>query len=253
LEEFHVQLRARIAGWPRVAESNVRDLGEGWQLAEEVADLHGLAVQRLSNAAGRTPNAQDESLMLLGTHGLNMFIGASELICKGQFDVASHLMRGIFDCESLLYAVASGAERADRFMNGDLRSHEGRRLVVDAIRSADPELASFMDGRFKDEFDAANEMSHVNLTHVDKLLQRDGDSIMPVVGGRPDRDLARRMFGAVLEHEHWHLTWFAAFRRDVVGEDWYTRYVGTRETLRSWMKEVFGKPGYRDAQSGEAR
>jgi hypothetical protein len=249
-----LNLKARIATWPAYADCNLAELAEGWNLVEEMAELHWLALQALSATAGRRPSKQDECVLLLGGHGLNLLIGTVELIVKGQFDVASYLLRALFDCESLSYAVHAKPELADRFLADDLRSFEGRRMIIENIRSLDPDLADFLDKRYRDEFDAANDMSHVNLTQLDKLVTSDGQSITPVVGGRCDGIVARRMTGVVVEHEHWHLTWFAAFRTDTMGPDWTARYKACGESMRPWMKAVFGATGYSaDADSESAQ
>ena len=244
MAEFRLNLKSTVSMWPPHAEQNIADLGEGWRLADKMADLHSLALQRISRAAGRNPERQDEGVLLLGTHGLNLFIATMGLIAKGQFDVVSHLLRAGFDCQSLAFAVGSRADLAEKFFAGDLRSAECRKLVVVTIRAVDSELADFIDSRYRDEFDAANELSHVSLTHVDKILDRQGDTLTPIVGGRIDADLARNMAGVALENEYWHLVWFKAFRSSTLGQDWVDELSAIQGPFRGWMKEVFGATGY---------
>lgn len=110
-------------------------------------------------------------------------------------------------------------------------------------------LATFYDSRcvdqrLKDESGAANELFHVNLSHVAKVLDTDANTITPIVGGRVDRELARHMTGAAFEHEYWHLTWFRAFFSYALGEDWLADFDSMKEVFRACMKEVFGATGY---------
>lgn len=244
MAEFKLDLRSTVSIWPNFAEQNITGLGDGWKIAEEMARLHSIALQRIGYSLGPHQSQQDQGTLLLGTHGLNLFLEFMSLVIRGRFDVASYLARAILDCQSLAFAVQSDAGLAAQFFDGKLRGYQGREQVVEAIRPVEPELAAYLERRFKDEAGAANDLSHVNLTHLDKILDREGDSVTPIVGGRVDHDLGRRLTGSALEHEDWHLTWFEAFRGSTVGQDWVDEHSAIKNSFRAWMKEVFGATGY---------
>jgi hypothetical protein len=244
MADFHFSLKETLARWPGLAEENIQALGAGWVLAEQLAKLHALAIQSVSTKAGSHPSQQEQAILLLSAHGLNLFLDFLGLVARGRFDVASHLLRAILDCQSLVFAVSSSEEGAAEFHDGKLRGAQGRKRVVELLREAEPALADFLDKRFKDDSGAANELSHVGLSHVDKILELKGNRLEPILGGRVDAELARQMVGAALEHEHWHLTWFGAFWSEAVGEDWRSGFAGLRDEFREWMRDVFGATGY---------
>lgn len=244
MAEFKLDLRSTVSTWPDFAEQNITNLGDGWKIAEEMAQLHAIALQRVSRVVGPHPSQQDQGTLLLGAHGLNLFLEFMGLVIRGRFDVASYLARAILDCQSLSFAVQSDAALAAQFFDGKLRGYQGREQVVEAIRPVEAELAAYLESRFKDEAGAANDLSHVNLTHVDKVLDREGDSVMPIVGGRVDHDLSRLLTGSALEHEDWHLSWFKAFHGPTLGQAWIHEHSTTKNSFRAWMKEVFGATGY---------
>jgi hypothetical protein len=115
---------------------------------------------------------------------------------------------------------------------------------VEAIRPIEAELATFLESRFKEEAGATNVLSHVNLTHLDKILDREGDSITPVIGGRVDHDLSRYFTGSALEHEDCRLAWFEAFHGSTLGQGWVDERSAMKSSFRAWMKDVFGATGY---------
>ena len=244
MAEFKLDLRSAVSIRPDFAEQNITGLGDGWKIAEEMARLHSIAIQRIARAAGPHPSQQDLGTVLLGTHGLNLFLEFMGLVIRGRFDVASYLPRAILDCQSLAFAVQSDAGLAAQFFDGKLRGYQGRVKVVEAIRPVEAELADYLERRFKDEAGAANDLSHVNLTHLEKLVDRDGDSVTPIVGGRVDHDLGRSLTGSALENEDWHLSWFEAFHGSTVGQDWVNERSAMKNSFRAWMKEVFGATGY---------
>ena len=244
MAEFKLDLRSTVFKWPDFAEQNIAGLGDGWKIAEELVQLHSIALQRISRAVGPHPSQQDQGALFLGIHGLNLFLEFMGLVIRGRFDVAPYLARAILDCQSLAFAVQSDAGLAAQFFDGKLRGYQGREKVVEAIRPIEAELAAYLERRFKDEAGAANDLSHVNLTHLDKILDRKGDSFTPIIGGRVDHDLSRRLTGSALEHEEWHLSWFEAFHGSTVGQDWVDERSAMKDSFRAWMKEVFGATGY---------
>ena len=148
------------------------------------------------------------------------------------------------DCQSLVFAITIDESNAGKFHEGKLKAFEGREGVTDLIQSTEPETANFLNQRFKEEAKGANTLSHVNMTHLDKLLDRDGAIITPIIGGRQDKGLAEALCGSALQWEEWHLSWFAAFHGATLGEDWLNDFRANREALHGWMKNTFGPAGY---------
>ena len=214
-----------------IAEQNICNLGEGWRLAERMTNLHGLALQRISSTNEKAPTSRGEASLLLGTHGLNLFLGFMNLIVRGRCDVASYLLRPILDCESLAFAVAGDEEMAKAFHADELRAADSRKKEIEFVRRYYPEQTSFLDSSLKDESNAANDLSHVNLTNVSRVLEPEGDTLTPVIGGRVDMKLASRLTAGALLHEYWHLVWFRAFFPGEVGDGWVTDWESLKEPL----------------------
>jgi hypothetical protein len=174
--------------------------------------------------------------MLVHVHGLNLFLAAMTHISKGQFDVAPYLLRAVFDCQSLALAVGLRDDMALRFLeHKEIRASEARQLAVDVVRTHSSELAESINSNYKQEFQAANELSHLGLRHIDKLLEvRDG-ILYPIVGGRPDGSEAVVLTRAVLLSEHMLLAWTKAFHEGLLGDDWLCRFESTTPRLTAWL------------------
>ena len=222
--------------WGPIEEENRQALGDGWELAETFASLHAEAARRISKAAGTTPSNSDQATILLVCHGMNLFVETMGLIVRGLFDVSAHLLRGLMDTQSLLYACASRDELAARYLNSSLKASETRRLLVADLRSQDKALADDFESRLKDDAHAANDLAHVRLLHGYKLVNIHDGRITPVAGGRIERDEAHGQSKPALEAERWLLVSLRAFRKTAVGEHWIRRFDETTSRFVSHMR-----------------
>jgi hypothetical protein len=240
-ELSQIRLDNVVGRWPISVEENRKALGDGWAVAEEFLRLHARGLQQISRAAGATPCESDKTLMLLGAHGLNLYITTVRLIVGGLFDVAAYLLRASFDCQTLLYATGRDEEVAKRFAAGDLKASQARkRLVADLRQGGQAELAQQISTRFEEEAKAANDLSHLKLIHLDKLIEVGDSSITPVVGGRADSKECLNFWKAALEHEHWILSWFLAFRKPALDSDWIRQYETVRARFLGWFGVAAG-------------
>lgn len=236
-ELSQIRLDYVVERWSISVEENRKALGDGWAIAEEFLRLHVRGLQQISSAAGATPSESDKAVIHLGVHGLNLYITTVRLIVGGLFDVAAYLLRASFDCQSLLYATGCDEELAKRFAAGGLKASQARkRLVADLRRGGKAEIADQINTRFCEEMKAANELSHLNLGHLDKLIEVAGSSARPVVGGRADSEECRRFWVTTLEEEFWLLSWFCALRGTVLESDWVARYESARNHFVGWFK-----------------
>lgn len=213
-----------LTDWTPTAEENRRESADGWSLSEDMFRLHLGAIKSVSRKAAATPSPTDQALILVGTHGLNVFSALVGLVFRGQFDVAAHLIRPMFDLPFLILGVGSDEEIASRFMEGDeLHASDVRRQVIRVLEEANEnELAGSVDNILRRNAQAANTLSHVNLVHGDKLVQLKGEAVQPIVGGRVDRGELRRMLSAVLLSEQLALQYVPIARPPATDEDWRT-------------------------------
>lgn len=236
-QAVHLSLQNLIAApWGPIEEENRQALGDGWELAETFVSLHAEAAMRISAAAGPTPSNSDQATILLACHGMNLFVATMGLIVRGLFDVSAHLMRGLMDTWSLLYACASRDELAARYLNATLKASEARQLLVDDLRSREQALGDDYESRLKDDADAANDLAHVKLLHGDKLVTVEEGRITPVAGGRIDRGEARTQSKPALETERWLLVSLKAFRKNALSEAWASRFDETTSRFVHHMR-----------------
>ena len=166
------------------------------------------------------------------------------LIARGQYDVAPYLVRPIAECQSLAFAVAISEEGAKAFYANRLRGAYGRKRVIELIRPVYPEVASFLEARFKGDSGAVNNLSHVSPQNVKGVLKLEGGTPTPTVVGRVDKRLASLLTAAAFENEFWHLTCFRVFFSNVLDDDWIGDFDSLTRLYRTWMKEVAGPTGY---------
>jgi len=231
-----INLRKLIGRWTTVTETHRQALGDGWDIAENLVWLHTSALQRISRATGANPSESDKATILLGAHTLNVYIEVLSLIVRGLFDVASYLLRGSFDCQSLVYAVAKYEAQAEKFGRGKLKASAARKLHVKDLRAAsETTLANKIDDRNKAEAKAANVLAHASVTHVDKIIELSGTEITPVITGREDSSECLNFWKVALEHEDSTLGWLHAFRNQVLGPAWKKTYLVTNGRFRTWF------------------
>jgi hypothetical protein len=222
---------------------NREALGVGWEIAKRFCDLHLDGLEALSKSRGRNPSVQDQSLLLLGAHGFNVFAAALRLVTQGEFDVAAYLLRTILDAQAQFYAVMRKEDFGERFMNDELKASTARRFLVEDLRTnGHDELATFINDRWGADADAANSLSHSCSVHSDKLVAVDGDSLTPFLCGLADGEEARMMVLAAMEYEHWFLGWIKSLLKDVLPPEWHECYDETQQMFGGWAKEVAGPP-----------
>ena len=241
-ELSQIRLEHTLRGWPLVNQENREAIGDGWAVAEQFLRLHAQGLQHISRVAGATPSESDKAVILLGTHGLNLYMTALRLIVGGLFDVASHLFRGLLDCQSLLYVTAKDEEAAAKFMlePENLRASESRKVMIDDLRNAgEDQLANDIEARYQQEAKAANSLSHVSVLHADKLVRMKANSVTPIAGGVAAPGEARLLWLVALEQESWMLSWLRAFRSSSLDSDWVVQYEAAKGRFREWfLKEA---------------
>lgn len=222
--------------WSPVAKNHRKDLGEGWLVAEELARLHLYGLQRISRAAMPKPSEQEEAIITLGCLGLNLYVETLALTIQGLFDVASHLLRGLSDCQSLTFAAGSDEQLAKRFLKDKLKASQARKAYVAYLRAAgEDELADKMNDRYKKEAGAANSLAHVSTVHIGKIMEVGDDVITPVLLGRSDSRQCRLYWLAAVDPEHNLLTWLHAFRDTSLGSDWIEKFEDVTTRFRQWF------------------
>ena len=228
-----------VKEWGSREEEHRRSLGDGWTLAEEYVALHVEATRKISKAAGSSPSQSDQATILLLGHGLNLFMETMGLLVRGLFDVSVHLLRGLMDTQSLVYACASREVFGARYMEEEgepLKGAEARKLFVADVRSQDDALANDLNRILSDDADAANDLAHVKLLHGDKLSIVEAGKVTPISWGIADAAEAVRQSQAALSQEHSLLVSLKAFRTEVVGQQWIKELDGKDARLVEHMK-----------------
>lgn len=220
------------------AKSHRAGSAEAWDIGGAFVDLHLAALQTLSEAAKTTPSESNTALIGLTCHGFNLYVAAFDLATSGKFDVAILLMRAIFDCGPLVYAVAKDDAIAKRFNEDSFSGADARKLQIDDIASLEPELAAGLTRQWKSEYDAVNKAAHVKAVHSEKLLAIVDGQVTPWVGGREDLEECTHMYRAANFGEFWHLSSLANFRVELLGGAWVRRFKAAGRKFDSWMKET---------------
>ncbi|MCH8009895.1 MAG: hypothetical protein IIC91_13635 [Chloroflexi bacterium] len=228
-----------VTSWGSREEDHKRSLGDGWPLAEDYVALHTEAMRKISKAAGSSPSQSDQATILLGCHGLNLFIETMGLLVRGLFDVSAQLLRPLMDTQSLVYACARGEDLASRYLEEEgkpLKAAEARKLFVAHVRSEDDALANDLDRILSDDADAANDLAHVKRLHGDKLSMVEAGKVTPTAWGMTDPGEAVRQSQAAISQEHGLLVSLKAFRTEVVGQRWIKELDGMDTRLVKHMK-----------------
>jgi len=232
------------------AVANREGIGRGWNLAVEMLNLHSVAIEAVSRAAGGQPKSNEKVVILLGVHGANLTVAALGLIVRGQFDVVRYLMRSIFDCHTLMAGCGLDPNLADRFLRGEEKlAAVARKQTLAGMRAdGDSEDANWIESRFKGDYEAANDLSHVAPSQVGLVLE--GGSVRtPVVGGRVDPSEASLLWKATLEQEHWALIWLSGLAANVVDDNWRAQFGDLQARVPTYMKDNSAAQG----RGGDAR
>jgi len=236
--EFETTFEALVAGWNATADANRASVGQGWEVAEVFARLHFRALKAISRSAGAHPDDTHTAGLLAGTHSLNLLLGIVDLVMRGQHDVAGHLLRGVMDAQSLLFAVLADPTDASEYLGRGIKASDARMKIVQTLRGAGAHAeADDVNDRFLTEYGAANTLAHAGAVHAEKVLERSDGSITPIVGGRADARESVLMLAAALDQEFWALTWFAQFQRpslDEYDEPWSDDFERARTQFAEW-------------------
>jgi hypothetical protein len=228
--------------WKAHSKENIESLGEAWWIASKMVELHERALRVPTDYDGMT-KANAEAITLLSTHGLNLFISCMSLTARGQFNVVVYLLRAIADCQLLLMATGCSDQLAEDFLGGKLKGSDARKFQVELVKLSDPELADFINMRLDIELNkAANNLAHVNISTVAKVLDSEREPRPPMIGGRNNAKEAKEVVSGLLEHEQWQLAWLKFFKQPSLGDEWKSEARQNRKRLLDWMESTFG-PG----------
>ncbi len=211
---------------------------EGWAIGDMFVSLHVDALKPISRRTMDDPTDSDLGLVQLSCHGLNLYTSTLDLAVHGKFDVALHLLRALFDCGPLVYAVAKSDELAQRFDREKLKASEARRLQIADIGAHEQDLAAGLNNQWLREYESLNTATHVNPVHAEKLLHVREGKATPWVGGRDDVDECRKVFEAAHMGEFWHLSGVNNFRRELLGEQWGERFRDATKHFKDWMNKL---------------
>lgn len=222
--------------WGEKEEANRAAVGVGWEIAVDFAALHEEAVRLLSTAAGASPSKSDQASILLSLHGFHLFLESTALVIRGQFDVVTHLLRGLRDLQSLLLVCAFDGSQAEKFLQSKMKASEARRLEVEVLRNHDEALGDEFDQLLSEETKYAHILAHVNPVHLYKAVEIDGGKLTPVLRGKVDSEEANDLLKAVLRSEAKSLSVMRDSRTTIIGDDWTQRLSDADEKLGTYMK-----------------
>ena len=226
-----------IIGPQPASEEHRRQLGDFLKAAGAVAAVHSDAAVK-SSAAGYQVGIRQEVVMLLACHSFNLFIELISAVMAERFDAACYLARPIWDVGPILGYVGSDEALAQDFRRGDeIKASSARKAMVERLRLFDPDSAREVDRIFSEDFGPAQEMSHVNLIHVSKLVAATGpQSNTATLGGRVDHEEAVGLLRVAALGESLSLT--ALRQVGGFGKAWDERCVRALGKLLEWSKSA---------------
>ena len=209
-------------------------MGEGWRIAQQFVELHLRAVREFG-AAVSGDGPRKRAVVVLGNHSFNICTSALDLVLLGKFDVATYLMRPLFDMPGLILATAGDTEAARRFFYEDrgLDASDARKLV----ERSQPDIGRALKWT-RDARRTMNIYSHANSYHAMSILSLSDDGVVPEVGGRLDELRVLREAANVLRLELGVLIALGAqLSSDSHGEWWddFGQYVASH---REWHASV---------------
>lgn len=212
--------------------------------ARAAVEVHASAAVAAS-MAGFVASKRDEALMLLSCHTLNLFLEFVGCVMRGRFDAASYLARPIHDAASLLRYASGDEEAASALLRGrKVPASTARIAMVKELRSPPglqlgKELADEIDRFESDNADAANHLAHLNLVHLDKLVEASGDDrLRATIGGRVDPSEAARLLSVAVYCELLSLTALRTRVSTRFGDQWTADCEEAISRLEAWMRST---------------
>lgn len=242
MEGLHMcdESNAFIVLQDEVITANREALGIGWTGGRELSELHAEGLLSISRAAGEQPGSSDQAVLLLGAHAWNLFSAGMEDLLRGRFDVVAYLLRPLADSGQLLVATGLDEDLAVRFLGeGELKASEARRHMVKILSDlGETDLANDVDRVYRDDHNALNQLAHPGPVQLDKLLERRGDSVVPVLGGRPDPRQSIRLARGLVLGEVLALANLWSCRHNYLGRSWGQRLHDLHDALSGWLKDT---------------
>jgi hypothetical protein len=199
-------------------------MDDGVKLADAFLTAHALAGERISGAAS-SDSKSDLAVVTLTAHMLNLYTTVLELALRGKIDVAYHLTRALFDCQSLTWAVVNDERLAAQFLDDKLEASGARQFAIEALREEGYESeVQELEARWNRDKGPANKFSHVNVLHMAMVMAGFGGSIKPHYGGHEDVKACRNLFAIAHDEELMFLTWLAKYRSDALGPTWHRNF-----------------------------
>lgn len=200
-----------------------------------------LSAAHIMSAVGHNTNRQDELVGLLTCHSANLFWDSTYLVMQGKFDSASYLFRAAYDCAGLIRLAAADPSATEAFLKGEeVKGSRGRILAVADLRNlivdGEDGLADDMNRVYSEDAAALNELAHVSVSHINKLIETmPNGKIRATIGGRMDAQEAKTLLRAVALSEIHTLSALRIVASSRLGEGWDSACVSAVEELATWI------------------
>lgn len=235
---------ALVLGSAPVAREHANVVPGYLSAAWAAAAVHTDGARRASAAGYLSSGGPSrEAVMLLSCHTFNLFVELVSCVYAGRFDTACYLTRPAWDASALLRYVGSDESVAEAFLSDPsaVKASSARIANVDRLRQLDAAAGEEVNRIFKDDFAAANTLSHVNITQLGKLVERTGpNSRRATVGGRPDTQEAIAMLRLAGYCES--MTLSALREVGGFGKQWDDRAVRALDKVMAWSKSAQAGP-----------
>ena len=234
-------LRSHLVCWSGIAELHRAALGDGWDVAERFVALHTSAMWQFA-ATARPLGVCERAAIQMGVHSLNLYTGALGLLVRGQFDVASYLMRSVYDSHSLLQAASTDEDNARRLL-GEI---PGKRLSASHARVWVERNGGFsgygleVDEPYQKEIaqlrSAMNRYAHTGHYQAESVLSIAEGGITPTFGGHLDGRRLLRDVAIIGKLEMYTLTVIGRLHPSLDGE-WFKSYSEAFGLYQMWFRE----------------
>jgi hypothetical protein len=188
--------------------------------------------------ADQPSGASDEAVCLLTVHALNLFDAFTIWVRDGRFDIATYLLRGLWDAPALVAFCSQSDADARLFMWGhdNKIAMKSRLAVVNALeRSGDKDLAEVINQNYLTEYDSVQATAHLSSLHLDKLVGAEGDAKVPILFGREDAQQARIMLAPAFKCEITFLALLWSARPTIFGTTGFSRFGELHDSVAEWM------------------